>query len=385
MNLELLQIFLDIVLIFTALYLICIAAFTFGLFNLKERFHSVNKNNLVKVSVLIAARNEEKNIEKLLESLKKQSFPKELFEVIIVNDHSTDNTDEIINDFINKNKELDVKLLKAEKTGKKHAISQALHSAINELVIVTDADCVLNDLWIESIVGFYQEEKCKMILAPVLLSPAENLFEKMQVLEHLSLIGSTAGSASIGFPVMCNGANMAYERKAALEVEKFRKDFDIPSGDDMFLLEQFVKCYGHNNVKFLLSKSAVVKTKTCKTIKDFFRQRRRWVSKTKSYTSWKVIVTALIVLFFNLSIISLLVSAFFVPALWSIYILLTLLKFFIDFPLLKNITNFMNQGSLLKWVLPLEIIYPFYVVFTALSGTIFTKLKSENGKWSQSN
>ena len=385
MNLELLQIFLNIVLIFTALYLICIAAFTFGLFNLKERFHSINKNNLVKVSVLIAARNEEKNIEKLLESLKKQSFPKELFEVIIVNDHSTDNTDEIINDFINKNKELDVKLLKAEKTGKKHAISQALHSAINELIIVTDADCVLNDLWIESIVGFYQEEKCKMILAPVLLSPAENLFEKMQVLEHLSLIGSTAGSASIGFPVMCNGANMAYERKAALEVEKFRKDFDIPSGDDMFLLEQFVKCYGHNNVKFLLSKSAVVKTKTCKTIKDFFRQRRRWVSKTKSYTSWKVIVTALIVLFFNLSIISLLVSSFFVPALWSIYILLTLLKFFIDLPLLKNITNFMNQGSLLKWVLPLEIIYPFYVVFTALSGTIFTKLKSENGKWTQSN
>ena len=385
MNLELLQIFLNIVLIFTALYSICIAAFTFGLFNLKERFHSVNKNNLIKVSVLIAARNEEKNIEKLLESLKKQSFPKELFEVIIVNDHSIDNTDEIINDFINKNKELDVKLLKAEKKGKKHAISQALHTAINELVIVTDADCVLNDLWIESIVGFYQEEKCKMILAPVLLSPAENLFEKMQVLEHLSLIGSTAGSASIGFPVMCNGANMAYERKTALEVEKFRKDFDIPSGDDMFLLEQFVKCYGHNNVKFLLSKSAVVKTKTCKTIKDFFRQRRRWVSKTKSYTSWKVIVTALIVLFFNLSIISLLVSAFFVPALWSIYILLTLLKFFIDFPLLKNITNFMNQGSLLKWVLPLEIIYPFYAVFTALSGTIFTKLKSENGKWTQSN
>lgn len=385
MNLELLQIFLNIVLIFTALYLICIAAFTFGLFNLKERFHSINKNNLVKVSVLIAARNEEKNIEKLLESLKKQSFPKELFEVIIVNDHSTDNTDEIINDFINKNKELDVKLLKAEKKGKKHAISQALHTAINELVIVTDADCVLNDLWIESIVGFYQEEKCKMILAPVLLSPAENLFEKMQVLEHLSLIGSTAGSASIGFPVMCNGANMAYERKAALEVEKFRNDFDIPSGDDMFLLEQFVKRYGHNNVKFLLSKSAVVKTKTCKTIKDFFRQRRRWVSKTKSYTSWKVIVTALIVLFFNLSIISLFVSAFFVPALWSIYILLTLLKFFIDFPLLKNITNFMNQGSLLKWVLPLEIIYPFYAVFTALSGTIFTKLKSENGKWNQSN
>ncbi len=381
MNFELLQILLNIVLIILALYIICIAAFSFGLFNLRERDYSFNKNNIIKVSVLIAARNEENNIEKLLESLHKQSFPKELFEIIVVDDHSTDNTKNNINNFINKNKELDIKLLDAENIGKKLAISQALHKAKNELIIVTDADCDLNSLWIESIVGFYQDKKCKMILAPVLLSPADSFFEKMQVLEHLSLIGSTAGSAAIGFPVMCNGANMAYERKAALEVEKYRKDFNIPSGDDMFLLEQFVKNYGHKNIKFLLSKSAIVKTKTCKTIKDFLRQRRRWVSKTKSYTSWKVIFTALIVLFFNLSIISMLVSALFIPALWSIYFLLTLLKFFIDYPLLKNIAVFMNQKKLLKWTFPLEFIYPFYVVFTALSGTIFTKLKSENGKW----
>lgn len=377
MNFELLQILLNVILIITSLYIICIAAFTFGLYNLKEKFINLNKKNIVKVSVLIAARNEENNIKKLLESLYDQSFPKELFEVIIVDDNSEDNTKEFINTFINNNKDLNIKLLLAEREGKKLAISQALHNASNELIIVTDADCVLNNLWIESIVGFYQENNCKMILAPVLLSPAENFFEKMQVLEHLSLIGSTAGSAAIGFPVMCNGANMAYERKSALEVEKLRKDFDIPSGDDMFLLEQFVKNYGHKNVKFLLSKSAIVKTKTCKTVKDFFRQRRRWVSKTKSYTSWKVILTALVVLFFNLSIISLFVSAFFIPALWSIYFLLTLLKFLVDFPLLKNITNFMNQGSLLKWTLPLEFIYPFYAVFTALSGTIFTKIK----KW----
>ena len=303
MNFELLQILLNVILIITSLYIICIAAFTFGLYNLKEKFINLNKKNIVKVSVLIAARNEENNIKKLLESLYDQSFPKELFEVIIVDDHSEDNTKEFINTFINNNKDLNIKLLLAEREGKKLAISQALHNASNELIIVTDADCVLNNLWIESIVGFYQENNCKMILAPVLLSPAENFFEKMQVLEHLSLIGSTAGSAAIGFPVMCNGANMAYERKSALEVEKYRKDFNIPSGDDMFLLEQFVKNFGHKNVKFLLNKAAIVKTKTCKTVKDFFRQRRRWVSKTKSYTSWKVILTALVVLFFNLSII----------------------------------------------------------------------------------
>ena len=175
--------------IITSLYIICIAAFTFGLYNLKEKFINLNKRNIVKVSVLIAARNEENNIKKLLESLYDQSFPKELFEVIIVDDHSEDNTKEFINTFINNNKDLNIKLLEAEKEGKKLAISQALHNASNELIIVTDADCVLNNLWIESIVGFYQENNCKMILAPVLLSPAENFFEKMQVLEHLSLIG----------------------------------------------------------------------------------------------------------------------------------------------------------------------------------------------------
>lgn len=375
MNIELLNILLDIILVVAGAYLVCIGAFTFGLYNLKERFEHYDRNKIVKVSVLIAARNEANNIERLLQSLERQTFPKELFEVIIVDDHSEDDTRKIIADFIENNREINIELLAAEGVGKKNAISQALHNADNEYIIVTDADCELNTQWIESIVAFYQKSGAKMILAPVLLSPAENLFEKMQVLEHLSLIGSTAGSAAIGFPVMCNGANMAYERDAALEVEKQRHDFDIPSGDDMFLLEQFVKNYGSKNVRFLLNKAAIVKTKTCKTIKEFFRQRRRWVSKSKAYTNWKIILTALIVFLFNLSVISLFISAFFIPALWSLYILFTLLKFFIDFPILKNITNFMNQRNLMKWMLPLEFIYPFYVVFTAVSGMIL------NVKW----
>lgn len=375
MNLELLQILLNIILIISALYLVCIFAFTYGLYSLKERFFTFNKKNDLKVSVLIAARNEENNIERLLKSLYNQTFAKDLFEVIIIDDHSKDNTLLIVENFIKVNNDINLKIFNAEKEGKKFAISQALHLAHNELVIVTDADCVLKTTWIESIVNFYNEKKCKMILAPVLLSPAETFFEKIQVLEHLSLIGSTAGSANIGFPVMCNGANMAYEREAALEVEKYRKDFNIPSGDDMFLMEQFVKNYGHQSVKFLLSKSAIVETKTCKTVSEFFRQRRRWVSKTKAYTSWKILATAFIVLFFNLSIVSLFVSSFFIPALWSLYFLLTLLKFFIDLPLLKNITSFMNQSGLLKWTLPLEFIYPFYAVFTAISGMLI------NVKW----
>ena len=375
MSFELYPIILIIILIISALYLIYILAFTFGLYNLKEKFLTFNNKNNVKASVLIAARNEEKNIGKLLKSLYNQTFSKELFEVIIIDDHSEDETISIVENFLKEHKDINLKFFKAEKEGKKHAISQALHLAENELILVTDADCFLKETWIESIVNFYKEENCKMILSPVLLSPAETFFEKIQVLEHLSLIGSTAGSAAIGFPVMCNGANMAYERLAALEVEKQRKDFNIPSGDDMFLMEYFIKNYGAENVKFLLSKTAIVKTNTCKNISEFFRQRRRWVSKTKSYTSWKILSTAFVVLFFNLSIISLLVSALFSPTLLIPYFLLTFLKFLIDYPLLRNITTFMNQKNLLIWTLPLEFVYPFYAVFTAISGMLI------NVKW----
>ena len=375
MSFELHPIILIIILIISALYLIYILAFTFGLYNLKEKFLTFNNKNNVKASVLIAARNEEKNIGNLLKSLYNQTFSKELFEVIIIDDHSEDETISIVENFLKEHKDINLKFFKAEKEGKKHAISQALHLAENELILVTDADCFLKENWIESIVNFYKEENCKMILAPVLLSPAETFFEKIQVLEHLSLIGSTAGSAAIGFPVMCNGANMAYERLAAMEVEKQRKDFNIPSGDDMFLMEYFIKNYGAENVKFLLSKTAIVKTNTCKNISEFFRQRRRWVSKTKSYTSWKILSTAFVVLFFNLSIISLLVSALFSPTLLIPYFLLTFLKFLIDYPLLRNITTFMNQKNLLIWTLPLEFVYPFYAVFTAISGMLI------NVKW----
>ena len=375
MSFELHPIILIIILIISALYLIYILAFTFGLYNLKEKFFTFNNKNNVKASVLIAARNEEKNIGNLLKSLYNQTFSKELFEVIIIDDHSEDETISFVENFLKEHKDINLKFFKAEKEGKKYAISQALHLAENELILVTDADCFLKETWIESIVNFYKEENCKMILAPVLLSPAETFFEKIQVLEHLSLIGSTAGSAAIGFPVMCNGANMAYERLAALEVEKQRKDFNIPSGDDMFLMEYFIKNYGAENVKFLLSKTAIVKTNTCKNISEFFRQRRRWVSKTKSYTSWKILSTAFVVLFFNLSIISLLVSALFSPTLLIPYFLLTFLKFLIDYPLLRNITTFMNQKNLLIWTLPLEFVYPFYAVITAISGMLI------NVKW----
>jgi len=373
MSLETLHILMNIILIFSGLYIICIGAFTFGIYNIsnEEKFHNAIYK---KVSILIAAKNEESNILKPLQSLVNQSFEKSDFEIIVVDDNSTDKTFDVVSDFMKTNPELKIRLVKTEGNGKKQAISQALHLAENEIVMVTDADCELPHRWIETTVDFMIKNDLKMVLGPVLLSPCNTFFEKLQVLEHLSLIASTAGSASIGMPVMCNGANMAYDRKSALEVEKYRTDMKIASGDDVFLMEQFVKHFGSRSVKFLMDENAIVKTQAMPDLKSFFRQRRRWVSKTKAYTSWKIIVTALIVLMFNLSIVALFIGGFLHPAFFPVFALFTLMKFMVDYPILRKVTDFMKQQQLMKWAFPLEFIYPFYVVFTAFSG-LFAKVK----------
>lgn len=375
MGLETIHILLNIIMIFAAFYLICIGAFTYGLTILSRNYNrDAILRQVKKVSVLIAARNEGKNIGKLLQSLYNQTFAKENFEVIIVDDHSDDDTFEISENFKVSHSEMSLKLLKATGSGKKQAISQALHAADNEIVMVTDADCELPEKWIEKMLAFYIMKDLKMALGPVLLSPADTLFEKLQVLEHMSLIASTAGSAAIGMPVMCNGANMMYDRKSALDVEEDRTDMKLASGDDMFLMEQFIARYGSKAIGFFLNREVIVKTATMPNLRAFFRQRTRWTSKTRAYTNWKIIATALTVFLFNLSIVFFFVAGFFMPVFWCFYVLYIILKTLIDYPIIRRISAFMKQKKLKFWTLPLEFIYPFYVVFTAFAG-MFAKVR----------
>ncbi len=376
MNLEILHIILDVALVSAICYAVLILLITIGLYNLPEKYtHSVA--NKRKVSVLVAARNEVENIEKFLQSIYNQYYPKELFELVIVDDKSDDSTYEKIKNFSDNHNDLNIKLLHGAGDGKKAAISQALHNAENELILATDADCVLRPRWIESFVSFFEEDadvcEKKMILGPVVLDSKGGFFEKIQSLEHISLIASTAGAAAVRMPIMCNGANMCYLRADALEAETTRTDMNIASGDDVFLMESFVKKYGGKSVCFLMNDDAVVETQCMHSLSDFFRQRRRWVSKTKNYTDFKIISTALIVLSFGLVLFFFALAGFFYPLFWIFFALFTTLKVLIDIPILHRMTTFLHRKKLLCWVLPTEIVYPFYVVFTAFSG-LFSKV-----------
>jgi len=366
---EMIHVFMRTVEVITLLYALLIFIYTIGWYLLKQTVIAPYRTSF-SVSVLVAVRNEELHIEHLLNDLACQDYPPGLCEIIIANDHSEDATVERITAWMKVHNHLNVKLIHCVKTGKKSALSEALFQADGTFVLVTDADCRLPATWITAMVGYLDQAEVKLVLGPVVLQSGTGIFGKLQSLEFMSLIGSTAGSCGVGFPAMANGANLGYERAAALALGNDAHNTRYASGDDVFLLHAMTKMFGMKAVVFALHEDALVKTNALLGMKAFLQQRLRWVSKSRAYRNAAIILPALLVFLFNLTLLLIMVSAVFYPFLIPVYVLLTVFKFIIDYPLLSGVGSFMKSRHLLVWMLPLEIIYPFYIVFTAVAGNI---------------
>ena len=130
-----------------------------GISNIQERS--------IFVSIIIVARNEEKNIAACLDAVLAQDYPKEKLEIIVVDDHSTDSTFKIIRSYAEKNAQLKCLQLPENSTGKKQGISFGINVSNGELIVTTDADCKMGIHWLASIVSFYKRSDAKMIVAPV--------------------------------------------------------------------------------------------------------------------------------------------------------------------------------------------------------------------------
>ncbi|HVD98628.1 MAG TPA: glycosyltransferase [Cytophagaceae bacterium] len=327
-----------------------------------------NKSPATTVSVLIAVRNEAGAIEALLEDLQQQSYSKEHFEVLLINDHSEDDTVRLVEKFQQKNN-LTLRLLHLEKglSGKKNAIAQGVQASANTLLVTTDGDCRVGKHWLKSIACFYEERKLKMITGPVTFFEAKNFREKVLELEFASLVGSGAASLSAGFPNMCNGANLAYERQAFIEVNGYQDSNKLASGDDEFLMHKIYRRYP-GKVAFLKNKEALVETQAPVSWKAFFNQRRRWASKWENYTYTHIKLLALLVFGANVA----LVISFFLWLLGSYppgtFLLLLVFKFMLEFLFLRSVLVYFGRKLNLWIFLITESIYPFYVVFFALLG-----------------
>ncbi len=356
-----------IIVILTALcYGIHMLLFTWGWFRLKD-YKGGRWHDPISVTVLIAARNEEKSIAGILVDLASQNYPVKFLEVLVLDDHSEDNTAALVQKFISLNKTKNIRLIHCgdEVRSKKQAIRLGLEQAKGRLIITTDADCTMGSRWVSAFVTAYEQNPVKLISGPVTYLSGHSFSATFQNLEFLGLVASGAGAIGAGFPIMCNGACMAYEKEAFIKVGGYDENEKYVSGDDVFLLHKIKKMYGNKAITFLKNPDALVFTTPQPDIRSFFSQRIRWGSKSSAYRDIIAISTTLCVFLFNMALLASSVSAFFFPALLPPLLLLWGFKYLADLPLLLAISGFTGQRKLLTGYI---IFQPLYVIYLCIAG-----------------
>jgi cellulose synthase/poly-beta-1,6-N-acetylglucosamine synthase-like glycosyltransferase len=337
-----------------------------------------------KIAVIIAVRNEEAMIENCLKALLDQNYPSQLFDVILVDDFSEDGTVDCVKRISKTHSNVFIlKLDVADGTGKKAAIRKGILYTDATIIVTTDADCWMEKDWLTTIAAGFENDSTKMVVAPVAFCNEKNVFEKMQSLEFMALIASTAGAIFYKKPIMCNGANLAYLRTSFFEVNGFDGVNHISTGDDVLLMYKLSKIYP-NGIRFLKDSKAIVYTHPKNNLMGFINQRKRWASKPFSLLNRATKYTSVLVFLTNLSSIMLIISLFCLGKIdishgFALICLILLgIKCIIDFLLLFLASSFFGKRSLLIYFLPEQIIYMFYVVFIGLLST--TKSFSWKGR-----
>ena len=349
-------------------YSVLILMFVKG-FDQIELFKPELKNPVINFSILIPFRNEAKNLSSLLESIALLQYPNNKFEILMINDDSTDESKTVINDFKRLHNNIELRLFENKRKSnspKKDAIEIGITNAQFDWIITTDADCIIPKNWLFSFDGFIQKEVPKMVVAPISYKIKNRFLDKFQNLDILSLQGSTIGGFGIKKPFLCNGANLCYNKDAFIKVNGFEGNNNITSGDDIFLLEKMVQNYP-DKVKYLKSQKAIIITKPEKNLRNLIHQRIRWASKTSNYSNIFGKLIGITVFTTNALLVLLLFLATFNKISWQHFGLFFLIKFNVDFILLYKTAVFFKQQDSLKVYLFSSILYPFFIVFIALT------------------
>jgi cellulose synthase/poly-beta-1,6-N-acetylglucosamine synthase-like glycosyltransferase len=364
----LITIYSFIALFFTGLYLVILIYLMKGWARLKHTAPPHSEAYRTKVTVLIAARDEEMNIRATIDDLLAQDYPRHLTEIIIVDDHSTDATAAIIGSYANRG----VKLLQLNEdqplnSYKKKAIAEAIKLSSGDLMVATDADCRMGPQWLSSIAGYFEAGDRLMISSPVSYFDEHSLFERLQTLEFAYLIGIGAAFIGNGRASTCNGANFAYRKDTFYEVGGFTGIDELASGDDELLLQKVAARFP-GRIGFLKKREAIVYTHAKPNLKSFLNQRRRWASKSTKYKDKKIIALAVSIWLFNVLLLVNAVLSFVDIRFFELFALQMLLKYAFEVAFLIPILSFLKRLSLIFYMLLLSPIHILYFVYVGIKG-----------------
>lgn len=356
---------------FISLYVLLIYRYTF-LFQRLKVFRPKKIPAVTSFSIVIPARNEEQNIGNCIQSILDNDYPKHLYEIIVVDDYSTDATAAMVEDFARQHS--NIRLIKLHEilqhqqlnSYKKKAIETAIGFATHEWIITTDADCTVPKNWLHHYDAYLQKNPVYFVGAPVVFHSENTVLSVFQQLDFLTLQGITAASVSAGFHSMCNGANLAYKKSVFYEVGGFKGIDNIASGDDMLLMHKIKQRFS-NKIGYLFSKGAVVHTKAMPTWKAFLNQRIRWASKSTHYTDKKVFAVLLLVYMVNLLMLVMPFCSFSSFKIFKYWVLFMVIKSSIECIFLFYVTSFFKKRKLLGWFFFMQ---PLHILYTVVAGLL---------------
>ncbi len=322
-----------------------------------------------KIAIIIPARNEEQNIKVCIQSILACDYPSHLFEIIVIDDHSSDHTYDKVLEF--KLEHVHCIQLKdyvtAEEVGvayKKKAIEIGVRYSKANYIITTDADCIVPQNWLSSIAAIAERQQSVFIIGPVTYSNQPGWLATFQALDFMTMQGITGAIHQLKWGSMSNGANLTFSKTAFEMVEGYKGADHLASGDDFLLLVKMQKAFP-DKISYLKSQKAIVTTMPQPTLKSFFNQRIRWASKSGKYDDKKVTQILLLVYLFNLSILIVVIAAFFVPNLWILLITLLFGKTIFELLFIKSVAIFFDNQKELKYYLFFQ---PLHIVYIVLAG-----------------
>jgi len=334
-------------------------------------------------SIIIPARNEETSITNCISSIIKQNYPKHLFEIIVIDDHSIDDTAKIVINLQQQNQNIVLIKLQDELNGKrlnaykKKAIEIAIKKAKGDWIITTDADCTLQPNWLSLYDEYILKNNSLLVAAPVMFIKENTVLSIFQHIDFMALQAVTAATVSAGFHSMCNGANLAYNKKTFIEVDGFNGIDNIASGDDMLLMNK-IKAKYPNRIGYLFSKKATATTTAMPTWKAFLNQRIRWASKADKYEDKSLLPVLLGIYLLNLLLFLLFFVGLFNWKLLLVNFILILVKTIIEWRFIKVASKFFGETNFIQFAMlqPLHISYMVIAGWLGKFGTYHWKGRS---------
>jgi len=357
-----LDIIVYLFLILSCFYFILLYVVNIGLNRLKK----TGGENEYSISIVIAARDEELRILPCLQSLQKLDYPEDMYEIIFVDDHSSDNTAEIIKSYSTKHQNWKIIRLNEKSTqlrGKKNALQNGISQATGEIIFTTDADCIVPPNWLKIMSGYFRPGISMVLGYSPLVHSQKSYFKLLQFDNLFSAIASAA-TAKLGYPFTSVGRNMAYRKAAYENVGGFLSLKKFKSGDDIHLTGRFR--YKNNGIiDFCAEEETFVKTHIPSTDLEVFQQQIRKNSKTFQLSGWSIaVMLTILIYYFSLILIPLML-----PSWINIWIIILIMKFLLEFIPLRNAAKIFKQNSLIPIIPYMQIIYPLYIIIFSIIGT----------------